>query len=97
MVLFAHVIDTYGSWDARFDPGLLPPATIHRRSDDSGIDRALSSAESGAAKILAVHESRIATLAPPVARRLRALWESRQLDAREILSRLGSATTNRAA
>jgi hypothetical protein len=89
MMIFAHVVAAYGASDAKFDPGLMPPATIHRRSDDAQIDRALSLVESGVAKIFAVYGSRIGTLPPAAAHRLRALWASRQLDAEEILSRLG--------
>jgi hypothetical protein len=79
MLLYAHVVGRHGSWQAVFDPGLIPPATIFLRSDAAAIDRVARRAESGEAEIFSVHGSRVATLEPEARRRIEAIWAERGL------------------
>jgi hypothetical protein len=80
MLLYAHVVGRHGSWQAVFDPGLVPPATIFGRSDAAFIDHVVRRAESGEAEVFSVHGSRVATLEPEVRRRVEAIWAERGLD-----------------
>ena len=33
MMIYAYVVWRYGSWEARFDEGLVPAASINRKAD----------------------------------------------------------------
>jgi hypothetical protein len=85
MLIYAYVTGHCGGWDAVFAPGLIPAATIHRRSDAAAIERALARVEDGTAEILSVHNSRRAGLAPEHRRRIEAIWRDRGLPGEGLL------------
>jgi hypothetical protein len=79
MLIYAYVAGFCGGWDAVFDPGLNPAATIFRRSDAATVDRELARVEAGTADILSIHSSRIASLTAAERRRIAAIWRDRGL------------------
>ncbi len=78
-LIHAYVAGHCGGWQAVFDPGLAPAASIHRKSDADDLERVLALVEGGAASTLSVHDSRRASLAPEFRRRLEAIWRDRGL------------------
>jgi uncharacterized protein DUF6492 len=86
MLIYAFVAGHCGGWDAVFAPGLVPSASIHRRSDAAEIERVLARVEDGTAEIFSVHDSRLVGLAPDPRRRIEAIWRDRGLPGEGLLA-----------
>lgn len=79
MLLYAYVLGRYGSWEAVFDDGLVPPATIFRSTSDVKIRELLDRVERGDADFLSIHRSRIGKFDPEIQSRLEQVWQGRGL------------------
>jgi hypothetical protein len=86
MLLYAYVTGHCGGWDAVFAPGLVPAATVHRRSSPEDLERVLARAETGDAEVLSVHDSRLHGLTPEHRRRIEAIWRDRGLPGEGLLT-----------
>ncbi len=81
MLIYAYVTGFRNGWDAVFEPGLNPPASIFRTTDSATVDRVLTRVEAGEADVFSVHVARVATLTPGERRRIAAMWRARGLPA----------------
>jgi hypothetical protein len=85
MLVYAYVEGYCGGWDATFDPGLKPPASIFRADDSKVIDAVLTRVENGEADVFSIHSARVAGLTPDERRRISDIWRSRGLPADLVL------------
>jgi hypothetical protein len=85
MLVYAYVEGYCGGWDATFDPGLKPPASIFRADDSKVIDAVLTKVENGEADVFSIHSARVGGLTPEERRRISDIWRSRGLPADLVL------------